>query len=182
MAGFWIVVNSNTERIQREVGNANEGKGSRVARSRLSEVRKLQLDAAIKSPRRRYSNNYPLGGARSRDKKGTLTSPGPDFISLSPARAIMPSIVCIIHVRVYERARGRSERCRICCNDNCELRWAEQYDNCAAIIIERFIRYVHASYSFVLKVTHYIYIHIYTHMWYFWCIYTVCVNFIYIWN
>lgn len=125
MAGFRIVINLNTariERIRREVGNANEGEGLRVARSRLSEVRKLQLDAAIKSPRRRYSNNYALGRSRSRDKKGTLTSPGPDFISLSLTSVIMFPIVCIIHVRVHERARGRSKRCRIRCNDNCELR------------------------------------------------------------
>lgn len=79
-------------------------------------MHKLQRDATIKSSRRHDSNNYALGGARSRDKKGTLTSADPDFISLSFVRAIMPLLyvrTCTsadLHARVVLSDLSKSTR------------------------------------------------------------------------
>lgn len=57
-------------------------------------MHKLQHDATIKSSHCHDNNNYVLSGARSRDKKGTLTSADPDFISLSLVR-YYTAIVCM---------------------------------------------------------------------------------------
>lgn len=96
------------------VAGTREGESRSRARLRLSEARKLQLDAAIKSPPRRRSYTAIIARPRwghvlaikkkkKKKKEITLTSPGPNFISLSLVRAIMPSIVCTIHARVHEK-------------------------------------------------------------------------------
>lgn len=82
-------------------------------------MHKLQRDATIKSSRRHDSNNYALDGARSRDKKGTLTSADPDFISLSFVRAIMP----LLYVRTCTSAGLSTSRAFREIGKHAELRW-----------------------------------------------------------
>jgi len=117
-------------------------------------MHKLQHDATIKSSRCHDNNNYVLSGARSRDKKGTLTSADLDFISLSLVRYYAAIVCMYVHKRrppYTSRAFRSLGKHAEHCDDNCKLRWTKPGSisvlSCMCMLLHKSVH------SFALKLT-----------------------------